>query len=366
MSAPATPPGPDASSARSTPSGPAAPPAARAEGLLPVGDGHRIFWEESGVADGVPTLYLHGGPGGRLTPGYRRQSPADRARIIGLCQRGAGRSLPTPRASGPVDLSGHTTAQLVADLEALREHLGIESWIVQGVSWGSTLALAYAQAHPARVLGVVLFAVTSTSRREVDWITEGVGALYPEAWDAFAALAESRGGFDRRDRSAQRRRLVEAYRQMLIGDDPDLVDLAARTWMTWEDAHIGIGGGGPSTSHAGVPDAPVTAYERGFARLVTHYWAHDGFVADWAVPWGAEPGSGLLGGMPRLAGIPGVLIHGRRDVSGPALTAWELHSAWPDSELIVVEEEGHGGEEMGAHWREAVTRMVDARPARRQ
>ncbi len=342
------------------------PPSVRHEGMLAVGDGHEIHWEESGAPDGVPTLYLHGGPGGRLTPGYRRSSPEDRARIIGLSQRGAGRSTPTAGPPGAVDLAAQTTAHLVADLELLREHLGIGTWIVQGVSWGSTLALAYAQAHPERVLGVVLFAVTSTSRREVDWITEGVGALYPEAWDAFAALAESRGGFDRRDRSAQRRRLVEAYRQMLIGDDPDLVDLAARTWMTWEDAHIGIGGGGPSTSHAGVPDARVTAYERGFARLVTHYWAHDGFVADWAVPWGAEPGSGLLGGMPRLTGIPGVLIHGRRDVSGPALTAWELHRAWPDSELIVVEEEGHGGEEMGAHWREAVTRMVDARPARRQ
>ncbi|MGP9709013.1 alpha/beta fold hydrolase [Brachybacterium sp. AOP24-D1-21] len=336
------------------------PPAATAEGMLPVGDVHEIFWEESGTAEGVPTLYLHGGPGGRLTPGYRRNSPADRARIIGLCQRGAGCSTPSPGVPGPVDLTGHTTAHLVADLEALREHLGIDAWIVQGVSWGSTLALAYAQAHPERVLGVVLFAVTSTSRREIEWITEGVGALYPEAWDTVAALAEHHTGFDRRDHGSQRLRLIEAYRQMLTGADQNLVDDAARAWMTWEDAHIGIGGGGPSTAHAGAGHEPMTEYERGFARLVAHYWAHDGFVADWAVPWGGEPGSGLLGGMARLAGIPGVLIHGRRDVSGPALTAWELHRAWPGSELIIVEDEGHGGPLMVEHWRTAVTRMVDA------
>lgn len=358
----------------------------RADGMLPVGEGHEIYWEESGAADGVPTLYLHGGPGGRLTPGYRLRSPADRARIIGLSQRGAGASAPGAGAAGPMDLSAHTTAHLVADLERLRAHLGIDGWIVQGVSWGSTLALAYAQAHPDRVLGVVLFAVTSTSRREVDWITEGVGALYPEAWDTFARFAEDHAGFDRRDRSPQRLRLVEAYRRMLTGEEPApvdpapvdpaladpalvgpaLVDAAARAWMSWEDAHIGIGGGGPSTAHAGEERAPVTEYERGFARLVTHYWGHDGFVADWAVPWGAEPGSGLLGGMHRLAGIPGVLIHGRRDVSGPALTAWELHRAWPGSELILVEEEGHGGPLMVEHWGAAVSRMVDAHRARPQ
>lgn len=345
------------------------PPPVRASGLLDVGQGHRIRWEEAGAEDGVPALYLHGGPGGRLTPGHRRNAPADRTRMIALSQRGSGDSTPPAGAPGPVDLTAQTTAHLVADLEALRAHLGIEAWIVQGVSWGSTLALAYAQAHPERVLGVVLFAVTSTSRREVDWITEGVGALYPEAWDALATLAEQRTGFDRRDRSPGRLRLVEAYRRMLTGEDPALVDEAVRTWTAWEDAHIAIGGGGPALPSApsgstAPSDAPVTEYQRGFARLVTYYWAHDGFVADWAVPWGAAPGSGLLGGMDRLAGIPGVLIHGRRDVSGPTLTAWELHRAWPGSELVVVEEEGHGGPVMAGHWRRAVTAMVDAVRAR--
>ncbi|MGP9537577.1 alpha/beta fold hydrolase [Brachybacterium sp. AOP43-C2-M15] len=344
-----------------TPTPTLAPPPTTAEGVLEVPDGHAIHWDEAGAPGGVPTLYLHGGPGGRLTPGHRRNAPADRARIIGLSQRGAGRSRPSAGLPGPVDLSAQTTAHLIADLEALREHLGVEAWIVQGVSWGSTLALAYAQAHPERVLGVVLFAVTSTSRREVDWITEGVGALYPEAWDEFAAFAEARGGFDRRDRSPQRLRLVEAYRRMVTGEDPELVDDAVRAWMRWEDAHIAIGAGGPARAHAVPEDAEVDAHARGFVRLATHYWAHDGFVADWAVPWGAAPGSGLLGGMARLHDVPGVLIHGRRDVSGPALTAWELHRAWPGSELIMVEEEGHGGPVMAGHWREAVTAMVGAR-----
>lgn len=342
------------------------PPPSRAEGMLAVGEDQQVFWEESGAPDGVPTLYLHGGPGGRLTPGYRRNSPADRARIIGMSQRGAGRSTPGAGGAGPVDLRGQTTAHLVADLEHLRERLGIEAWIVQGVSWGSTLALAYAQAHPERVLGVVLFAVTSTSRREVDWITEGIGAVYPEAWDAFAAVAERHGGFDRQDRRAGRLRIVEAYRRMLTSADPALVDLATRAWMAWEDEHIRIGGGGPAQGSAVAAGQEVAEHHRAVARLVTYYWAHDGFVADWASPWGAAPGSGLLGGVGRLSGIPGVLIHGRRDVSGPALTAWELHRAWPGSELIVVEEEGHGGPVMAEHWRAAVTRMVDAQLARRQ
>ena len=224
------------------------PPSTIAEGMLEREDGNRIFWDEAGTPDGVPTLYLHDGPGGRLTPGHRRNVPEDRARIIALSQRGAGRSTPSAGAPGPVDLSALTTAHLVADLEALREHLGVAAWIVQGVSWGSTLA--YAEAHPERVLGVVLFAVTSTSRREVDWITEGVGALYPEAWNAFATFAEEWTGFDRRDRSPKRLRLVEAYRRMLVAEDPYLVDAAVRAWTTWEDAHIAIGGGGPSEPSA--------------------------------------------------------------------------------------------------------------------
>lgn len=237
----------------------------------------------------------------------------------------------------------------------------MRAWVVQGVSWGSTLALAYAQAHPERVLGIVLMAVTSTSRREVDWITEDVGAIFPEGWDALAGLAEEHGDFDRRDLSPQRVRLVEAYRRMLTSGDPRLETESADAWMAWEEEHIRIGMGtdGPVTALARAADDEEAAYRLAFARLVAHYWAHDGFVADWSVPWGGTPGSGLLGGMHRIGHIPAVLIHGRRDVSGPAVTAWELHRAWPASELVVVEEEGHGGPLMAARWREAMGRHAD-------
>ena len=323
-------------------------------GRLPVADGHELAYEISGHEDGVPALYVHGGPGGRLSPGYRRNVPAERTLLVGFSQRGAGESTPSAGAPGEVDLSGHTTQALVADIEALREHLGIDAWILQGVSWGSTLALAYAQAHPERVRGVVLMAVTSTTRREIDWITEDVGAIFPEAWGRLATLAEQHTPY----RRGGGLRLVEAYRRMLTSPDPELVDSAARAWNAWEDEHVRIGTGATVRSHAVREDEPVTVQARTFARLVTHYWAHDGFVADWAVPWGAAPGSGLLGGMERLAGIPAVLIHGRRDVSGPVLTAWELHRAWPGSELVVVEEEGHGGLVMAGLWREAMERLT--------
>lgn len=323
-------------------------------GRLPVGEGHEIAYETSGSEVGVPALYLHGGPGGRLSPGYRRNVPAERTRLVGLSQRGAGESTPPAGAPGPVELGAQTTGHLIADLEALREHLGIEAWIVQGVSWGSTLALAYAQRHPERVLGIVLMAVTSTSRAEVDWITEQVGAIHPEVWDELADLAERRTDY----RRGGPMRLVEAYRRMLTAADPALVDEAVRAWTAWEDEHIRIGTGRAVRSHAAPADEPVTEQARGFARLVAHYWAHDGFVADHAVPWGAEPGSGLLGGMPRIAHLPAVLIHGRRDVSGPLRTAWELHRAWPASRLEVVEEEGHGGPAMVAAWRRAMEEMI--------
>lgn len=326
---------------------------------LDVGDGQRLHVEVSGAPDGVPALYLHGGPGGRLRSGYRRSVPADRCRLVGLGQRGAGDS--TPSAADPAaDLSVNTTAHLVADIERVREHLGIQEWVVQGVSWGSTLALAYAQAHPERVRAIVLMAVTSTSRREVDWITEGIGAVFPEGWDALATFAETHGDFDRQDRSEGRVRLVEAYRRMLTSGDPRLAEAAADAWMTWEDEHIRLGTGGtvPVTSIGPAPSEEERAHRLAFARLVTHYWAHDGFVADWAVPWGAAPGSGLLGGMHQIAQIPAVLIHGRCDVSGPVLTAWELHRAWPASELVIVEDEGHGGPVMAAHWRAAMERFT--------
>jgi proline iminopeptidase len=302
------------------------PAQVHASGLLDVGDGHEIYWEESGNAGGIPALYLHGGPGGTLGSGsYRARFDPARFRIVGLDQRGCGRSTPHVTAPG-YDLAQNTTAHLLDDIERLREHLGVERWLVNGVSWGSTLALAYAQAHPRRVLGVVLLAVTTGDRFEVDWITETVGAIFPDAWDRLAAHAERAGiGYDRR-----RGRVVEAYARLMTHRDAAVRDDASRAWAEWEDHHVSIGSGLRRN-----PRWDDDEYRHVFATLVTHYWAHDAFLA--------PP---ILERMERLAGIPATLIHGRRDVSGPAVVAWRLHRAWPGSELLIDEGDGHVGDAM--------------------
>jgi proline iminopeptidase len=310
---------------------------AHTSGYLDVDD-HQIYWEESGIPDGIPAVYLHGGPGSGLGSGaYRRKFDPARFRIIGLDQRGCGRS--TPLATAPsYDLSRNTTAHLIADLEKLREQLGISRWLVNGVSWGSTLALAYAQAHPERVLGIVLMAVTSGDRFEIDWITESVGAIYPEAWDRLASHAESAGIGYRRHRD----RIVEAYARLMTSREFEVRDAASIAWRDWDDHPVSIGAGGVQ------PTLESAEQRRLFATLVTHYWAHDAFLS--------PP---ILERMELLQGIPATLIHGRLDVSGPSVVAWKLHQAWPESELIIVEGEGHGGETMVGLWTDANSRHAD-------
>lgn len=315
-------------------------PATRASGLLSVGDGHEIYWEESGRPDGIAAVYLHGGPGGTLGTGsYRARFDPSRFRIVGFDQRGCGRSV--PHVTVPAyDLSTNTTASLIADMETLRRHLGIDRWLVNGVSWGSTLALAYAQAHPGRVLGVVLMAVTTTDRFQVDWITETVGAIFPEAWDRLAGHAESAGvGYRRGER-----RLIDVYAELMTHPDPAVRHAASRAWVEWEDHHVSIGTGGVVRS----PRWDDDEYRQVFATLVTHYWANDAFL----VP-------PILERMGRLAGIPATLIHGRRDISGPSVIPWRLHRSWPGSELIIDEGEGHGGRSMVEAWCDANSRHAD-------
>lgn len=309
-------------------------------GLLDVGDGQLGYWEEWGAADGVPALYLHGGPGGTLgTSAYRNRFDLARTRVVGIEQRGCGRS--RPHASDPsTSLATNTTSHLIADLEALREHLGIDAWILNGVSWGARLALAYALEHPDRVLGIVLFGVTTTSRAEVDWITEGVGAVFPEAWDRFASHAERAGiGYVR-----GRGRLVEAYARLMESPDPQVRDAASREWALWEDTHISIGAGGYRRD----PRWDDAAFRVAFVRLAAHYWSHDGFCS--------PP---ILQRLDRLAGIPATLIHGRRDISGPAGTAWHLHRGWPGSRLTIDEGDGHGGRSMVVRCRTANDELLD-------
>jgi proline iminopeptidase len=288
-------------------------------GLLGVGDGHTLYWEAVGNPAGMPAVYLHGGPGGGSGPGARRYFDPTAYRAVLFDQRGCGRS--RPLASDPgTDLSTNTTAHLVADIEFLRRHLGIDRWLVVGVSWGVTLSLVYGQAHPDRVAGMVLAAITSGTRRETDWITRDMGRVFPREWEAFVApIPEAERHGD----------LAAAYARLLAHPDRAVRRGAARAWCAWEDTHISLIPGWVPPN----PEKRDPGFEMVFARLVTHYWSHGCFLADGHV----------LAGMNRLAGIPATLIHGRYDVSGPLETAWAVHRAWPGSELVVVDDAGHGG-----------------------
>jgi len=309
-------------------------------GMLPLDDGHQMYWEQWGNPDGQPVMYLHGGPGGTLgASGYRHRWDLGRTRLVAFEQRGCGRS--TPSAANPlVPLSDFTMAKLISDIERLRRSLGIKQWVLNGVSWGSTLALSYAQAHPERVSGLVLFAVTSTSEAEVRWITETVGAVFPEAWDEFASFAEIHHPSYTRGSG----RIVKAYADLLASPDGQLRDAASQAWALWEDTHVSLGRD-PVVRDPRWDDA---RFRQAFARLTTHFWSHAGFN---------DPP--LLERMDRIEHLPGILVHGRQDVSGPLRTAWELHRRWPGSQLVICEHDGHGGEQMTAHWESANNTMLD-------
>jgi proline iminopeptidase len=285
-----------------------------AHGLLDVGDGHLLYWECCGNPAGLPALVLHGGPGSGCTENARRPFDPAIYRIVLFDQRNSGRSL--PHASEPdVDFATNTTAHLIADIERLRAHLGIERWLVSGGSWGCTLGLAYAQAYPARVRALVLAAVATTTRAEIDWITRGIRAFFPAEWARFSA-------------GKNPETLCSDYHQLLMHSNAAIRDQAAQDWCDWETAIVKL--------HPG--DAPHPRYadprfRLGFARVVTWYWRHAAWLEEGA----------LLAAMPRLAGIPGVLLHGRLDIGTPLATAWHLAQAWPGSRLVVIERSGHDG-----------------------
>ena len=262
---------------------------------------------------------MHGGPGSGCGTGSRRFFDPERYRIVLFDQRGCGRS--TPHASDPaVDMSANTTHHLIADMERLREHLGIERWLLFGGSWGSTLILAYAERHPERVSEIVILGVTMTRRSEIDWLYRGVGRFFPEEWDRF------RRGVPEADRDGD---LVAAYARLLESPDADVRARATSDWIAWEDAVISLE---PSGSPGAYSDRPPDA-ALAFARICTHYFSHGAWL---------EEGE-LLAHAGRLAGIPGVLLHGRLDLGSPLDTAWELAQAWPGSELVVVDDSGHTG-----------------------
>jgi proline iminopeptidase len=291
-------------------------------GMLDVGDGHRIYWEISGNAAGKPAVFLHGGPGSGTSPTARRYFDPAVYRIVLFDQRGSGRSTPHASEAG-IDLSTNTTAHLVADIERLRQFLNIERWLVLGGSWGSTLGLAYAERHPGRVTGMALYSIATTTAAEIAWITSGVGSFFPAAWEGFRnGAAEGAGATD----------LVEAYHALLMNPDPAVHEKAARHWCDWEMAIVAI-----HPDHKPHPRWAVPSFRLGFARLVTHYWRHKGWLED----------SALLRDANRLSGIPGILIHGRLDIGGPLITAWRLHKQWAGSELVLVGGAGHDARDPG-------------------
>lgn len=287
-------------------------------GMLAVGDGHQVYWESCGNPHGKPALLLHGGPGSGFSPSQRRFFDPDIYRVVLFDQRGCGRS--RPLASAPdADLRTNTTQHLIADIEALRLFHGVEQWTVLGLSWGTTLGLAYAQAYPQRVDALVLALVTTTSRREVEWITRDVGRIFPREWDKLASAVPD---------GLRHLPLADAYATLLFTDDPALRGRAAWEWCAWEDAHVSLTPGRAAGSRFKDPD-----FRLRFARLVTHYWRHAAFLEE----------EQLLRDAAILNGIPGILLHGRYDVSSPLETAWRLSQTWSTSRLRVLDDAGHGG-----------------------
>lgn len=294
-------------------------------GLLDTGDGHQIYWELSGNPEGKPAVFLHGGPGSGCSPDHRRLFDPRRYCVLLFDQRGCGRSQPA------ASLERNTTWHLVADIERLRTLLGIEKWLVFGGSWGSTLALAYAQTHTERVAALIVRGIFTLRREEVRWYyQEGASWLFPDLWEGFVAPIPE----------AERGDLMAAYRQRLVGDDPVAQIACARAWSLWEGQTIRL-----------LPDAANAAkhandaFALAFARIENHYFVHQGWM---------EEGQ-LLRNAHKLTGIPGVIVQGRYDVCTPAQTAWALHRAWPEAAFHLVDDAGHAYNEPGI-----LSRLLDA------
>ena len=284
--------------------------------MLAVGDGHEIYVEQCGNPEGLPVVVLHGGPGGGCSPAMRRYFDPAVFRIILFDQRGCGRS--TPHAS----VEANTTWHLVADIEAIREALEIDKWVVFGGSWGATLSLIYAQAHPERALHLVLRGVFLMTQAELKWFYGGgAGQFWPDLWSRFeSAIPEDERGD-----------LIAAYHKRLFCGDRMTEARFGQNWASWENALAAIGNDG----HTG--DAPPE-YARAFSRIENHYFINAGFLR--------EDGQ-IMKDMPILANIPGTIIQGRYDMICPPHSAWNLHRAWPGSTLKLIPRAGHALSEPG-------------------
>ena len=286
-------------------------------GMLAVGCGHEIYYEVSGNPDGKPVVCLHGGPGSGSHPSTRQFFDRERYCIIQFDQRNCGNS--TPHASDPdIDLSTNTTHHLIEDIEALRHHLNIKQWMLFGVSWGSTLALAYAQAHPQHVTDILLVGVTMTRQSEIDWLYEGLKAPYPQQWYDF---------FNHIPETLQQLKPIDAYHHLLnVQEDLAVRTAAAKIFHEWEWASVSVD---PAAQPSGRWLDPKFQLAR--ARICTHYFHHQAWLS----------GDSLLENAHKLSDIRGILINGRLDLMSPLITAWDLHQVWANSDLVIVENAGH-------------------------
>jgi proline iminopeptidase len=287
-----------------------------ASGMLPLDEVHTMYWEQSGRPDGVPVVFLHGGPGAGSVPNHRRFFDPAHYRIIVYDQRGAGRSTPLG------ELKDNTTPLLIQDLEKLRQFLGIERWFVFGGSWGSTLAIAYAEAHPERCLGLILRGIFLCRPSEIDWFLHGVRNFFPEAWRTFAEFIPP----------PERNDLLAAYYRRLTDPDPAVHMPAARTWSVYEGSCSTLL---PSQETVDYFAADTVAL--GLARIEAHYFVHRIFL----------PENALLRNVERIRSIPGVIVQGRYDAVCPIVTADELARAWPEAQYVVVPDAGHSAWEPG-------------------
>jgi len=299
-------------------------------GMLTVGGGHRIYWEQSGNPDGLPVVFLHGGPGAGASAAHRRFFDPRFYRIVVFDQRGCGRSKPF------AEFRENTTDHLIADMERLRERLGIARWVLFGGSWGSTLALAYGQRHTAACLGFVLRGIFLGTRREIDWFLYGMGTVFPEAERAFRGFLPE----------AERGDLLAAYHARLTDPNPRVHRPAATAWSRFESSCSNL------IPRAEEASARFDGAALALARLEAHYFLNDAFLADGA----------LLAGIDRLRHLPATIVQGRYDMVCPMVTADSLARAWPEAELVVVPDAGHSALEPGI--RAALVRATEARKVR--
>ncbi len=286
-------------------------------GMLDVGDGHQIYWERFGTKGAKPAVFLHGGPGGAISPTQRRLFDPALYDVILFDQRGCGKS--TPHAS----IEANTTWHLVADIERLRELMGVETWLVFGGSWGSTLALAYAETHPERVSELVLRGIYTLTRAELDWYYQfGVSEMFPDKWERFIAPIPEN----------ERHEMMAAYRRRLTGTNREEQLRCAVAWSTWEGETITLLPNPDYSDHFYDPEFALA-----FARIENHFFVHAGWL---------EEGQ-LLRDAYKLKDIPGVIIHGRYDMPCPAKYAWQLHKAWPKADFHLIEGAGHAYLEPG-------------------